>query len=136
MLGARRSFPISTDVSSAIRKNNIIVAGYTNWSSCSVIGTDYYSITNAVAVFGPGVTNVAMTIPIVNNSLPEGNRTVSMQLTSVTGSTMTGIASERARSQSVMASNQGSECSTRSSIGCHSSSISHADCKSVTARAS
>ena len=47
--------------------------------------TDYTPVSQTV-VFSPGVSNVAVTVPINNNGLPEGNRTVGMQLTGATGS--------------------------------------------------
>jgi hypothetical protein len=47
--------------------------------------TDYYP-TNILVVFNPGVSNVAVTVPIINNGLAEGNQTVGLQLTNATGS--------------------------------------------------
>ena len=47
--------------------------------------TDYTPVSQTV-IFNPGVSNVAVTVPINNNGLPEGNRTVGMQLTGATGS--------------------------------------------------
>jgi uncharacterized delta-60 repeat protein len=51
-------------------------------------GTDYSPVTNALLTFGPGITNVAVTVPIVNNLLPEGNRTVTMKLSGVVNSAL------------------------------------------------
>jgi hypothetical protein len=39
--------------------------------------------------FAPGVTNVAVTIPIINNNQPTGARTVTMQLSNVVNSVLT-----------------------------------------------
>ena len=49
------------------------------------VGTDYYPVSQTV-IFNPGVSNVAVTVPIVNNGVPEGNQTVDMSLTGPTGS--------------------------------------------------
>jgi uncharacterized delta-60 repeat protein len=48
-------------------------------------GTDYWP-TNVLVTFNPGMTNTAVMVPIINNGLPEGNQTVALQLTGVTGS--------------------------------------------------
>ncbi len=45
-------------------------------------GLDYTPVTNYLVTFNSGVTNVAVNIPIINNSLVEGFRTVGIQLTS------------------------------------------------------
>ena len=50
----------------------------------AIIGTDYYP-TNEAVIFNPGVSNVAVTIPIINNGVPEGNQTVTMNLSSPAG---------------------------------------------------
>jgi uncharacterized delta-60 repeat protein len=60
----------------------------TTTNGSALAGTDYTPVTNALVVFNPGVTNVAVTIPIINNSLPEGYQTVTMQLTNVVNSTI------------------------------------------------
>ena len=52
----------------------------TTTNGSAVIGTDYYP-TNGTIVFNPGVTNVTIQVPIINNNLPEGNRTVILALT-------------------------------------------------------
>ena len=51
----------------------------------ALAGTDYWP-TNTFVIFNPGVTNVSVTVPIINNGMPEGNQTVALQLTGVTGS--------------------------------------------------
>ena len=52
----------------------------TTTNGSAVIGTDYYP-TNGTIVFNPGVTNVTIQVPIINNNLPEGDRTVILALT-------------------------------------------------------
>ena len=51
----------------------------------AIPGTDYWP-TNIYVTFNPGVTNVAVMVPIINNSIPEGNQTVALQLIGATGS--------------------------------------------------
>ena len=46
----------------------------------AVPGTDYYP-TNETVVFSPGVADVTVQVPIINNNLPEGNRTIGLLLT-------------------------------------------------------
>ena len=52
----------------------------TGTNGTAVIGTDYVP-TNAVITFNPGDTDEQIQVPIINNLLPEGNRTVSLALT-------------------------------------------------------
>jgi len=78
---------------------NIIRQGSTqgtstvNFSTASggtaVAGTDYYP-TNVTVTFNPGVSNVAVTVPVINNGVPEGNRTVTMQLAGPVGTLLYG----------------------------------------------
>jgi uncharacterized delta-60 repeat protein/uncharacterized repeat protein (TIGR01451 family) len=56
----------------------------TTTNGTAIIGTDYLPVTNTV-VFLAGQTNQSVKIPIVNNSLVEGNTTVSMQLSNAVG---------------------------------------------------
>jgi uncharacterized delta-60 repeat protein len=51
----------------------------------AVAGTDYYP-TNAVLTFNPGETNKTIQVPIINNSIPEGARTIGLLLTNALGS--------------------------------------------------
>ena len=60
----------------------------TTTNGTAVAGTDYNPVTNALVTFNPGVTNVVMAVPIINNALPEGARTVTMQLNNVTNCTL------------------------------------------------
>ena len=53
---------------------------YTTTNGSAVIGTDYYP-TNGTITFTPGVTTATIQVPIINNSLPEGNHTVMLALT-------------------------------------------------------
>jgi len=52
----------------------------TDTNGTAVIGTDYQP-TNLLVTFYPGDTNLTVQIPIINNQLPEGPRTVGMLLT-------------------------------------------------------
>ena len=61
-----------------------IVSFITTAGGTAVAGTDYFP-TNVTAIFSPGVSNVAVTVPIINNGIPEGNRTVTMTLTNAIG---------------------------------------------------
>ncbi len=61
------------------------VAFTTTASGTATAGMDYWP-TNVFVIFNPGVSNVAVTVPIINNGLAEGNRTVGLQLSGATGS--------------------------------------------------
>lgn len=52
----------------------------TTTNGTAVIGTDYYP-TNGTLTFLPGQNDIQFQIPIVNNNLTEGNRTVDLTLT-------------------------------------------------------
>jgi len=58
----------------------------TTLGGTATTGTDYTPVSTPVA-FAAGVSNVVVNIPINNNGLPEGNQTVTMQLTNVSGAT-------------------------------------------------
>ena len=51
----------------------------------AVSGTDYTPVTQSL-VFAPGVSNLTVAIPINNNNISEGNRTIGLSLTGITGS--------------------------------------------------
>ena len=53
----------------------------TTTNGSAVDGQDYTPVTNYLVTFNPGVTNVAVNIPIINNALPQGFRSVEIQLT-------------------------------------------------------
>jgi len=57
----------------------------TTTSGTAVSGTDYTPVTQPL-VFSPGVTNLTVAIPIINNTISEGNRTIGLSLTGVSGS--------------------------------------------------
>jgi len=57
----------------------------TGTNGTAVIGTDYYP-TNLLITFNPGDTTNSIQIPVINNPLPEGNRTVTMALTNALNS--------------------------------------------------
>jgi uncharacterized delta-60 repeat protein len=52
----------------------------TSTNGDAVAGTDYYP-TNVLVTFTPGDTNEIVQVPIINNGLPEGPRTVGLMLT-------------------------------------------------------
>jgi uncharacterized delta-60 repeat protein/uncharacterized repeat protein (TIGR01451 family) len=52
----------------------------TTTNGTAVQGTDYTAVSNLVT-FAPGIITNNITIPIITNGLPEGNRTVTMTLT-------------------------------------------------------
>ena len=56
----------------------------TTFGGTAVVGTDYFPVANT-NVFLAGETNVSIKIPIVNNNLVEGNKTVTMALSNPTG---------------------------------------------------
>ncbi len=62
--------------------NPCSVVFYTTTNGTAIVGTDYYP-TNTTITFVPGQTNAEASIPIINNNLAEGNRTVSFAITNV-----------------------------------------------------
>ena len=52
----------------------------TTTNGSAVAGTDYLSVSNLV-LFVPGDVSKTVTIPVINNGLPQGNRTVMLLLT-------------------------------------------------------
>ena len=54
----------------------------TTTKGTAVAGVDYWP-TNTTVNFNPGDTDIQVQVPIINNSLPEGNRTVIFVLTNV-----------------------------------------------------
>lgn len=64
---------------------SVVSVGFaTTFGGTAIIGTDYLPVTNNV-VFLAGETNQSVKIPIVNNNLVEGNKTVTMQLSNAIG---------------------------------------------------
>lgn len=57
---------------------------FTTTNGTAVIGTDYYP-TNGTLTFNPGETNTLIYVPIINNGISEGNRTVDVALTNNVG---------------------------------------------------
>lgn len=60
---------------------------FTTTNGTAVAGTDYTPSSGTVT-FNPGETNKSLQIPIINNNLPEGNRTVIVALTNALGSAL------------------------------------------------
>ena len=50
----------------------------------AVAGVDYYP-TNVTVTFNAGDSNQTVLVPVINNGIPEGNRTVTMQLANAAG---------------------------------------------------
>jgi uncharacterized delta-60 repeat protein len=60
---------------------------FTTTNGTALTGTDYLAVDQLVT-FDPGVSDVQVKIPIINNNKPEGNTTVGLQLTNAIGSLM------------------------------------------------
>jgi uncharacterized delta-60 repeat protein len=60
----------------------------TTTNGSALPGVDFTPVTNQSIVFNPGVTNVAVAIPILTNAIPKGNRTVSLQLSNAVNTTL------------------------------------------------
>lgn len=56
--------------------------------STAVIGTDYYP-TNTTLTFAPGQSDIQVQIPIINNTVASGNKTVSLLLSNALNTTLT-----------------------------------------------
>lgn len=56
----------------------------TTTNGTAVIGTDYYP-TNGTVTFNPGETSKLIYVPVINNGIPEGNRTVTLSLSNNLG---------------------------------------------------
>ena len=59
----------------------------TTTNGTGVAGVDYNSVSNVV-VFDPGVAVVPVSVPVIQNNLPEGDRTVEMQLMDATNAVL------------------------------------------------
>jgi uncharacterized delta-60 repeat protein/uncharacterized repeat protein (TIGR01451 family) len=84
------SYSVAKNTPNGVATIGIIRQGSTN-GTCSVVfmtttngsaalGIDYQAVSNLVT-FAPGVVSNNVTVPVINNGLPEGNRTVTMILT-------------------------------------------------------
>ena len=86
----------STSQSAGVANITVYRLGGTNGTSTvlfntitngtAVAGRDYVPITNALVIFNPGVTNVAVPITILNDGIAQGNVTMGMTLTNASGS--------------------------------------------------
>ena len=56
----------------------------TTTNGTAVAGVDYYP-TNVTVTFAAGDSSKTVLVPVINNAIPEGNRTVTMQLAGATG---------------------------------------------------
>jgi uncharacterized delta-60 repeat protein len=68
--------------------NTSSVDFYTTTNGTAIVGTDYYP-TNATLTFNPGQSDVQIQVPIINNNLAEGNKTISLLLTNAVNTTLT-----------------------------------------------
>jgi uncharacterized delta-60 repeat protein len=59
----------------------------TTTNGTAVIGTDY-TPASATVIFNPGDSNKTVQVPIINNGLPEGDRTVTMMISNILGATI------------------------------------------------
>ena len=92
---ASANYQVAKNIVSGTAAINIVRLGSTNGTATvsfatttngtAVAGTDYSPVSQTV-VFNPGATNVTAYIPIISNGHSEGNRTVSLQLSGVSGS--------------------------------------------------
>jgi uncharacterized delta-60 repeat protein len=60
---------------------------YTTTNGTAIAGTDY-TPTNRTVTFNPGQSDIAVQVPVINNSLVEGNTTVGLLLTNAVGTTL------------------------------------------------
>ena len=58
---------------------------YTTTNGTAMPGTDYIP-TNYLVTFNPGISDVSVKVPIINNNIAQGNMTVGLSLTNVIGS--------------------------------------------------
>ena len=92
------NYQVAKNVPGGVKQVDVIRSGSTRGTSTAVFntttggtavpGTDYTPLTNVLVTFNPGVSDVMVPVSVNNNGLPEGNQTVTMQLTNVTGSTV------------------------------------------------
>jgi uncharacterized delta-60 repeat protein len=92
------SYQVAKNVSGGVAQINLFRLGSANGISTVVFNTttngtatpvtDYTPQTNILITFSPGVTNLLVPVPIINNGLPEGNTTVVLQLTNAVGSAL------------------------------------------------
>ena len=94
---ASPNYSVAKNIVSGVAQVNIIRLGGTNSTSkvsfttltngTATIGTDYTPVSQTV-VFNPGISNVVVPIPINNNNIVEGNRTVFLLLTNAINTTL------------------------------------------------
>ena len=94
---ASPNYSVAKNIVSGVAQVNVIRLGGTNSTSTvsfttltngtATIGTDYTPVSQTV-VFSPGVSSVIVPIPINNNNIVEGNRTVPLLLTNAVGTTL------------------------------------------------
>lgn len=71
---------------SGVGTASVIFNTTTNGSATA--GLDYTPVTNYLVTFNAGVTSAVVNIPIINNNVPQGFRTVGLALTNVVNSTV------------------------------------------------
>jgi len=89
------TYLVPKNILSGVAAINIIRSGATYGTSTALFSTttgtatpitDYTPVTQEPVIFAPGVSNITVTVPINNNNLPEGDRTIGLQLSGITGS--------------------------------------------------
>ena len=90
----KAGYPVAKNILTGVGTLRVVRLG-TTVGTCSVdyltttngtalVGTDYYP-TNGTVTFNPGETNKVILIPVINNGLVEGDRTVVVTLTNAIG---------------------------------------------------
>jgi hypothetical protein len=94
---ASANFQVSRTIPTGFASINVVRAGGTTTAATvgfatttngtAIIGTDY-APTNATLTFNPGDSNKIVQIAIINNGLPEGDRTVTMMISNILNATI------------------------------------------------
>jgi uncharacterized delta-60 repeat protein len=89
---ASDSFQVAKNIPTGFATVNILRLGgsttaatigfATTTNGTAVIGTDY-TPTNATVIFNPGESNKTVQVGVINNGLPEGDRTVTMMISNI-----------------------------------------------------
>jgi len=92
------NYQVAKNVPGGVKQVDVIRSGSTRGTSTATFNTttggtaipftDYIPMTNVLVTFNPGVSDVLVPVSVINNGLPEGNQTVTMQLTNATGLTV------------------------------------------------
>ena len=93
------TYQVPQNVVNGVATINIVRLGSTNGTASvlfntttngtAVAGTDYLPVTNVLVTFSNGITDIPLTIPIINNPMAGGNQTVGLSLADAIGTTLT-----------------------------------------------